>query len=61
MTTGSTQETDMGIGIGLALGLLAAAASVYTFVAPGQFESAVGFAGAVTFAVLCVAAIHIWG
>jgi hypothetical protein len=51
----------MGIGIGLALGLLAVAASAYTFVAPGQFQTALGFAGAVTFSALCVAALHVWG
>jgi hypothetical protein len=61
MTTGSTQETDMGIGVGLAFGLLAVAASAYTFVAPGQFQTALGFAGAVTFSALCVAALHVWG
>lgn len=51
----------MGIGVGLVLGVLAAAAAAYTFVAPGQFESALGFAGAVTFSALCVAAFHVWG
>jgi hypothetical protein len=61
MTTGTSQETDMGIGVGLVLGVLAAAAAAYTFVAPGQFESALGFAGAVTFSALCVAAFHVWG
>ena len=61
MTTGSAQETDMGVGIGLLFGLLAAAAAVYTFVAPGQFESALGFGAAVALASLCVAAIHAWG
>ncbi|MFB6072765.1 MAG: hypothetical protein ABEJ88_07340 [Halobacterium sp.] len=61
MTTGSAQETDMGVGIGLALGVLTAAAAAYTFVAPGQFQTAVGFAAAVTLAALSVAAIHVWG
>lgn len=51
----------MGVGIGLATGLLAVAAAVYTFVAPGQFETALGFGAAVAFATLSVAAIHIWG
>lgn len=61
MTTGTTQETDMGVGIGLVFGLLAVAAAIYTFVAPGQFETALGFGGAVTLATLCVAALHAWG
>ncbi|CQH52594.1 MULTISPECIES: hypothetical protein [Halobacterium] len=61
MTTGSTQETDMGVGVGLAFGLLAVAAAAYTFVAPGQFQTALGFAGAVTLSALCVAALHVWG
>ncbi|WP_336036889.1 DUF7525 family protein [Halobacterium yunchengense] len=61
MPTGSTQESDMGIGIGMALGLLAVAASAYTFVAAGQFQTALGFAAAVTLSVLCVAAFHVWG
>ncbi len=51
----------MGIGIGMALGLLAVAASAYTFVAAGQFQTALGFAAAVTLSVLCVAAFHVWG
>lgn len=51
----------MGVGIGLALGVLTAAAAAYTFVAPGQFQTAVGFAAAVTLAALSVAAIHVWG
>lgn len=51
----------MGIGVGLVLGVLAVAASAYTFVAPGQFETAVGFAAAVAFSVLCVGALHVWG
>jgi len=51
----------MGVGVGLVLGTLAAAAAVYTFVTPGQFQSALGFGAAVTFAALSVAAIHIWG
>lgn len=61
MTTETSQETDMGVGIGLALGLLAVAAAIFTFVAPGQFETALGFGGAVTLATLCVAALHVWG
>jgi len=61
MTTGSTQQTDMGVGVGLAFGLLAAAAAAYTFVAPGQFQTALGFAGAVTLSMFCVVAIHVWG
>ncbi|WP_232688351.1 DUF7525 family protein [Halobacterium zhouii] len=60
MATGSAQETDMGVGIGLALGLLTVAAGVYAFVAQGQFETALGFGAAVTLAVLCVGAIHVW-
>ena len=60
MATGSAQETDMGVGIGLVLGLLTVAAGIYTFVAPGQFETALGFGAAVTLAALCVAAIHVW-
>jgi len=51
----------MGIGVGLVLGLLAVAAAAYTFVAPGQFQTALGFAGAVTLSALCVAALHVWG
>lgn len=50
----------MGVGIGLVLGLLTVAAAVYTFVAPGQFETALGFGGAVTLAALSVAAFHLW-
>lgn len=60
MATGSAQETDMGVGIGLALGVLTAAAAGYTFVAPGQFETALGFGAMVTLAVLCVSALHVW-
>lgn len=60
MATGSAQETDMGVGIGLVLGLFTVAAAVYTFVAPGQFETALGFGATVTLAALCVSAIHIW-
>lgn len=51
----------MGVGIGLAFGLLAVGAAIFTFVAPGQFETALGFGGAVTLATLCVAALHVWG
>lgn len=51
----------MGIGVGLVLAVLAVAASAYTFVAPGQFQTALGFAAAVTLSVLCVAAFHVWG
>ena len=61
MTTVSVQDTDMGVGVGLALGLLATAAAVYTFVTPGQFQSALCFGAAVAFAALSVADIHIWG
>jgi hypothetical protein len=61
MTTQSADETDMGVGVGLAFGLLTAAAAVYAFVSPGQFQTAVGFAAAVTLAALSVAAIHVWG
>lgn len=61
MTTQSADETDMGVGVGLVLGLVTVAAAAYAFVSPGQFQTAVGFAAAVTFASLCVAAIHVWG
>jgi hypothetical protein len=61
MTTQSTQETDMGVGIGLVLGALTAAAAAFAFVTPGQFQTALGFGAAVLFASLTVAAIHVWG
>ena len=61
MSTQSADETDMGVGVGIIFGLLTVAAAVYAFVSPGQFETAVGFAAAVTLAALSVAAIQIWG
>lgn len=61
MTTQSADETDMGVGIGLLLGLITVAAAVYTFVSPGQFQTAVGFGATVTLAAASVAAVHIWG
>lgn len=60
MTTG-TATSDKGIGIGLAFGILTLIAAIYTLAAPTQFQTAIGFGSAVTLAVLCIAALHIYG
>lgn len=60
MATG-TATTDKGVGMGLVFGILTLAAAVYTFAAPTQLGTAIGFAGAVTFAILCIASLHVYG
>lgn len=60
MTTGSV-TSDKSLGIGLAFGVLTLAAAVYTFAAPTQFGTALGFGAAVTLAVLAIAGIHVYG
>jgi hypothetical protein len=50
----------MGIGLATLFTLLAVAATVAMFVAPGTELAAWGFAAAVTAGVLAVAAIHVY-
>lgn len=60
MATG-TATSDKGVGIGLAFGLLTLGAAVYTFAAPSQFGTALGFGAAMVLAVLAIAALHVYG
>lgn len=60
MATG-TATSDKGVGLGLAFGILTLIAAVYTFAAPTQFQTALGFGTAITLAVLSIAALHVYG
>lgn len=60
MATG-TATSDKGVGVGFAFGILSLIAAVYTFAAPSQFQTAVGFGSAITLAVLAIAALHVYG
>lgn len=60
MTTG-TVASDKGVGIGLAFGILTLAAAAYTFAAPTQLGTAIGFGAALTLSVLAIAALHVYG
>ncbi|PSQ44943.1 hypothetical protein BRD15_12980 [Halobacteriales archaeon SW_6_65_15] len=60
MAEHETVASDMGIGLATLFTLLAVAATVAMFVAPGTELAAWGFAAAVTAGVLAVAAIHVY-
>lgn len=57
---GTADSTDKSLGIAMLFGALAVAASLFTFAAPTQYLSALGFGAAVTTAVLAVAAFHLY-
>lgn len=57
MATDAT-ETDKGIGIAVVLGALALASAAVPLAAAGTELAAWGFAGAIVFGLLLIAAIH---
>jgi hypothetical protein len=60
MAEHETVASDMGIGLATLFTLLAVAATVAMFVAPGTELAAWGFAAAVTAGVLAVSAVHLY-
>lgn len=54
----TTEAADVGLGLGLLLGILAVGAAGASYYWPGTEVAAWGFAAAMTFGVLSVAAIH---
>lgn len=57
----TTEAVDVGVGLGLLLGILAVGAAGASFYWHGTETAAWGFAAAMTFGVLAVAAIHRYG
>lgn len=60
MAEHETVGTDKGIGLATLFTLVAAAAAIAMFVAPGTGVAAWGFAAAMLAGVLAVAAVHLY-
>lgn len=57
----TSQATDMGVGLALLFGILAVGGAGVSFVGHGTELAGWGFAGAMTFAALAIAALHRYG